>query len=220
MALQFKPVMTTLAGSSYALLKQGFGPLGDPLVAILRFLLMPRTRRPSSVNTSDTNDASEAVITAVHSQGGGWEAILVYVLTGLIGLAVLLAVVWLTLMLIRWLLSRKQWESSTGKYPNLTLHAFLLLVLARLKAFSKWVQRLFVRTRTARQVYDRLVTWGRRSGINKKKDETPREFTERLSRTIFPRFRNISGSSDRLLNLNTTAAGKQISKVSMRLRRH
>lgn len=176
------PYFMLIAETGYDLLQQGVHPFLPVLVAILRFLFMPRGRALSEPATTTGNGAIDALppgethwwtalLAKFLSWGGGGVMLLLLALMFGVG-------IW---RLVRWLLSKTQ-IGERKPYQAEPLLAWLLTFWIGLRLCWEWIFRCFQGYATAAQLYRMLNAWGRSSGLPRRPTETPGEYGARLSR--------------------------------------
>ncbi|GAK59111.1 predicted membrane-associated HD superfamily hydrolase [Candidatus Vecturithrix granuli] len=176
------PYFTLTAEIGYDLLQQGLQPFIPVLVAILRFLFMPRRALVSDPATTPGNGGIEAISPG---ETPWWTAILEKILGwGIGGLFVLIMVCMLGVgvwRLMQWLLSKTPVGERKPRQSGVLL-AWLLKIPILLRLCWEWIFRCLQGYTTATQFYRVLDDWGKHSGLPRRPTETPSEYSSRLSR--------------------------------------
>ncbi|MDY0095320.1 MAG: DUF4129 domain-containing protein [Candidatus Vecturithrix sp.] len=179
--LLFWPYFIMTAEIGYDLLQQGLQPFIPLLVAILRFLFLPRRTGMSDPTVSSSHSEIEAISPGETSW---WMAILEKILSwGIGGLFILIIVGMLNVglwRLMRWLLSKTPVGERKPRLSDFLL-AWVLRVPILLRLCWEWIFRCVQGHTTAVQFYRMLGDWGRRSGLPRRRTETPYEYGLRLS---------------------------------------
>ncbi|MBI5446521.1 MAG: DUF4129 domain-containing protein [Deltaproteobacteria bacterium] len=153
--------------------------------ALLWFHRVLGGRSPAG-RAPEAREPTAAAETAKQAATSGWpEAvgqILVWIVWGVLG-AVLLLMIGITLYgVFRWLLSRTADAEPKPLAPELL--ALWRRVLDRARSLAARVLRRLRPCRTAAQVYEALLGWGRWSGVPRGATETAREYERRLTRSF------------------------------------
>jgi hypothetical protein len=194
----FQQPLARAAGTGYGLLTGGAASVGSIFLWFIRLLYMPRQGKlreapggsgPGGPGYSFTADSEPWMETV--------GRILAWLFGTALGIVILVVAAMAAFYVIRWLLSRTEKRTGTGRY-NCLLRMVLrfrdLLVL-----LAGRTRRLLRRHRTAADVYRALAGWSKRSGIRRGGSETTREFSSRLSGT-FPSLANEIGSITEAFN--------------------
>lgn len=180
LALLFHPYLFPMADTLLAALDQATTPMVPHLVRFIRFYLTPRYR----VDLAGTqDDGGAAQIELSPPPAGGWMAGVAEILIWATMVVVILMaagfMAYLLKRLLAWLLSKDALEA-----PPLTFRAWVLGLWKGLIALPAHLWRLaaslFKRMDSAALVYARLLDWGRRCGLSKRRNETPDEYGRRL----------------------------------------
>jgi hypothetical protein len=189
------PYLKVIAQAGYGVIKIAAKPLGLVIVSVLRFILTPQKMRRDSHSTSGSGDTDHGSL----DSGGGTSPVEEAVVHFFMGLVVLIGLMFTALLLwlfLRWLLSWLfprlfSWlfsrTSTTHRRDiRLDIRNLLLLVITGLRApllLCRQVLGLMKhREKGAVQLYTALLRWGRRSGVPRLANETPREYGSRLKR--------------------------------------
>ena len=180
LVLFFSTYLTQAAEVGYDLLQVVAEPIGPIIVAIFRFLYMPRATQTG--NESKPRGGGEESFGPL-VQSGGWiewlEKVLAWGFLALLVVFFLLVMGIVVFYLVRWLLSRTETQPRRASRGGLfsswaeRLRAFLLA------CWDKYAS-LFESLRGPVQLYAALQVWGRRSGISRRVSETPTEYGSRL----------------------------------------
>ena len=181
LVLLFLPYLSAAADMGYGLLKSAAVPLGSLFVSIIQFLFgHNRVRMETSFSISGRTDgASPSAV-----EHGWWGEMIEKILTwGVVGLGIAIAalcflvVLW---FLVRWLLSRTDRNEETDVQWR-SISRWLTEIWSALRIFGDKIIALARGCRNAVDLYQRLLRWGRQSGIPRHHSETPREYGLRLS---------------------------------------
>lgn len=174
------PYFTLTAEIGYDLLKQGLQPFAPVLVAILRFLFLPRRALVSDPATTIGNSGIEAI---PPGETPWWTTLFEKILSWGIGGLFLLILLWMlgvgVWRLVQWLWSKTPGASQKPRQSGLLL-AWLLKFPIWLRFCWEWIFRCVQSHTTAAQFYRVLSDWGRRSGLPRRPTETPYEYGSRL----------------------------------------
>ena len=185
LVLLFLPYLSTAAEMGYGVLKSAAAPLSPILVAILRFLFMHSRSRPETASPSSGSDEAEFVSS---TESSWWTELFEKVFSwGFLGLGVLIALIVCGLgmwYLFRWLFSRTTKSRKTQIQWSLISLWASQQCRALLLCWAKIVRRM-KGYRSAVQLYNALLNWGRHSGLPHFLSETPTEYGVRL-RHQFP----------------------------------
>ena len=185
LVLLFLPYLSTAAEMGYGVLKSAAAPLSPILVAILRFIFMHNRSSPEMASSSSGGDKMEFLSS---TESSWWTELFEKVFSwGFLGLGVLIALILCGLgmwYLFRWLFSR-----TTKKEKRQIQWSLISLWVAQLRSalihcWDKIVRRV-KGYRSAVQLYNALLNWGRHSGLPHFLSETPTEYGVRL-RHQFP----------------------------------
>lgn len=186
-SLLFMPLMNTAAEAGYGIFTIVAKPLGGFFVRILRFLFLGSRARSSTGSSGGVEDNTVIPLSEADAAGGLFERIVHFLLIGIliaIGIGLVVVVLW---FLVRKLLSRT--ESTKGKEQRLGLSELLNLLKARLNRFftavSSFFRRLLRRYSGIGEIYLSFLRWGRRGGMERRKNETPEEYRLRLL-SVYP----------------------------------
>ena len=181
-ALLFLPYLTLAAEMGYGVIKEVSQPLGPIIATVLRFLFMHGRKREAM--TSQGSGESEVDFVPSGESSSWWVELLEKIgLWGAMGLFVMLGLVvagFAIWYLTKWLFSR----TARDKEPE---GFWSLLVLWASNAWGLLTSLMdkIIRGRKgpkeAIQYYKALLGWGRRSGLPHLLNETPTEYSLRLS---------------------------------------
>jgi len=171
----------------YVFLREASRPLLDILVAIIRFIFGPKRNVQHDLSSiPDTGG-----INLVPGQEVSEPSILVKILLGLLVLicvAVVLALVFIIIhTLLRYLAERKGAPGGPGLFASIRILCCFLWdrLRAALSIPGRIVAQLLASRRpyagAGQEAFRRLCTWGRASGVPRKKCETPGEYVHRLA---------------------------------------
>ena len=180
--LLFLPYLTLAAEMGYGVVKEAAQPLGPIIVTILRFLFMHGQKRGET--TSQGSGESDIHIAPSGESHSWWiellEKIGLWSTIGLLVLAVLVAVGFGLWFLTRWLFSRTSIDKEKEGFWSL-----IALWLTNLwTLLTTLINKIRGRGRDpieAIRYYKALLRWGRRSGLPHLLNETPAEYSLRLS---------------------------------------
>jgi hypothetical protein len=177
--LFFLPGLTAAAQMGYHALTIVGRPLGSVLLAILRFVLVPRSNRPVEAAAEPSHFIDWDKIAP---QTHGWwmellEKVLGWGLWGLVLLTLLFACGVALFYTVKWLLSRTevgglQTKSVSSRFA--ALWAFLAGACMKIFRGARGYQK-------AAELYGALLGWAGRSGFPHDRRETPLEFGTRLN---------------------------------------
>jgi hypothetical protein len=201
--LIFLPYLTLAAEMGYGAIKGVTQPLGPIIVTILRFLFMYRHKREES--TAQDSGQSDIDITPSGGSHSWWiellEKIGLWGMTGLLVLAGLVAVGFGTWFLLKWLFSRTSIDKEREGFWSLivlwatNLWSLLRTLMDKIRGNGKGRM-------DAIRYYNALLGWGKRSGLPHLPNETPTEYSLRLSH----RFPGVTNEA----RLITTAFNQQV----------
>jgi len=184
----FQQPLARAAGTGYGLLKDGTATVGGIFLWFIRLLYMPRQGKLREAPSGSGPGTPDHFFT---SDGAPWMEMVGRILAWLfgtaLGIVILVASAAAVFYVVRWLLSRTERRTGTGRRDSVS-RAFLRFRNV-LTLLAGWVLRVFRGHRTAADVYGALARWSRRSGIRRGGSETAREFSSRLSR-LFPSLRD------------------------------
>ncbi|MDY7028952.1 MAG: DUF4129 domain-containing protein, partial [Spirochaetota bacterium] len=191
--LLLHPLLVRTAGEVYSILKEASKPLAPWLIAVLRFVF--GLRRSSSGAAAGSNDSGPAPPMEATKEPGPFARLIgEIVMYGLTGMLILLSAGIVVYLL--WRLVRKLIASSEEVSGQLTLREILRGIFSRIKKSLAWMAEIPAllrsvlearRSHTARPgspgaaEFRSLASWGRRSGIPRRRDETPAEYGTRLA---------------------------------------
>ncbi|MBN2568382.1 MAG: DUF4129 domain-containing protein [Deltaproteobacteria bacterium] len=183
LTLIFLPYLSTAAAMGYGLLKDAASPLGPVIVSIIRFLFTHNSRVQTEPGLSVSREIEGSLSPAI--ENSWWVEIIQKIFGwGLLGLGTLAALIFLILVpwfLFRWFLSRTG-ESEDNKIEwNFVRHWLSGIWLALMLNFEN-IASMARGCRDAIEIYRRLLSWGRHSGMPSCKCETPLEYGLRLRR--------------------------------------
>ena len=199
LVLLFLPYLSTAAEMGYGVLRSAAAPLSHILVAILRFLFMHSRSRPETASPSSGSDEAEFVSS---TESSWWTELFEKIFSwGFLGLGVLIALILCGLgmwYLFKWLFSRTtKSEKRKIQWSLISLWA-LQLWSGLIHCWNKIVRRV-KGYRSAVQLYNALLNWGRHSGLPHFLSETPTEYGVRL-RHQFPTLKREIGLIVEALN--------------------
>ncbi len=217
----FQQPLARAAGTGFGFLKDGAVTVGGAFLWFIRLLYMPRQGKlreaPGGSGPSGAGHLFAADSEPWMEMAG---TILAWLFGTALGIIVLVVAAMAAFYVVRWLLSRTEKKTGTGR-RNCLLRTVLqfrdLLILLAGRA-----RRLLRRPRTAADVYRALAGWSKRSGIRRGGSETTREFSSRLSET-FPSLANEIGSITEAFNRELygqmTITGEQMALLKANRRR-
>ena len=180
--LLFLPYLTLAAEMGYGAIKEVTQPVGPIIVTILRFLFR-YGRKPEEV-TSQGSGESDIVITPSAESHSWWiellEKIALWGMMGFLVLAGLAAVGFGVWFLTRWLFSRTSMDKEREGFWSLivlwasNLWSLLKTLMDKIRGGGKGPM-------DAIRYYKALLGWGKRSGLPHLLNETPTEYSLRLS---------------------------------------
>jgi hypothetical protein len=178
--LLFLPYLTAAAQAGYGALQMAAEPMGPFLLRILRFLLLGRGSRQDPQFGDPGGSGS---VEAIYSEPGWWEQPLHGIVKwgfGGLFVAFLLAVGFLGCWhLFRWLFSRE------GKGQDREKRGLFHWLKGLWQALFSWLSRRMSHRQGipgATRIFRSLRTWGVRSGIPPRANQTPREYGFRLKK--------------------------------------
>ena len=186
--IAFLPFLQATAETGSDWLKAGARPVGQGLIVVLRFLLTGGfcgwiRQMPES---SSTGNEQPSMVPSGEGEGTATVFVL-YIILGIILLILLAAGGFLLHRLARWLFAKTAEE----KAPR-GIKALMAAVVAFIQRFLRIMggqgKEKAAGTAASRNFYNRLLRWGRFSGLRHACGETPREYARRLSHR-FPRIR-------------------------------
>ncbi|MCD6265339.1 MAG: DUF4129 domain-containing protein [Deltaproteobacteria bacterium] len=197
--LLFLPYLSTAAEMGYGVLRSAAAPLSPILVAILRFLFMHSRSRLETASPSSGSDEAEFVSS---TESSWWTELFEKIFSwGFLGLGVLIAFILCGLgmwYLFKWLFSRTtKSEKRQIQWSLISLWASQLWS-GLIHCWNKIVRRV-KGYRSAVQLYNALLNWGRHSGLPHFLSETPTEYGVRL-RHQFPTLKREIGLIVEALN--------------------
>jgi len=195
----FLPYLSTAAEMGYGVLRSAAAPLSPILVAILRFLFMHSRSRPETASPLSGSDEAEFVSS---TESSWWTELFEKIFSwGFLGLGVLIALILCGLgmwYLFKWLFSRTtKSEKRQIQWSLISLWASQLWS-GLIHCWNKIVRRV-KGYRSAVQLYNALLNWGRHSGLPHLLSETPTEYGVRL-RHQFPTLKREIGLIVEALN--------------------
>ena len=181
------PLLTRAAGGMYVFLREASRPLLDILVAIIRFIFGPKRNVQHDLSSiPDTGG-----INLVSGQEVSEPSILVKILLGLLVLICVAMVLVITFIIIRalqrYLAEKKGAPGGPGLFASIKILCCFLWDRLRtaLCIPGRIVAQLLRRRRSyagaGQEAFRRLCSWGRASGLPRKKCETPGEYVHRLA---------------------------------------
>jgi len=199
LVLLFLPYLSTAAEMGYGVLRSAAAPLSPILVAILRFLFMHSRSRPETASPLSGSDEAEFVSS---TESSWWTELFEKIFSwGFLGLGVLIALILCGLgmwYLFKWLFSRTtKSEKRQIQWSLISLWASQLWS-GLIHCWNKIVRRV-KGYRSAVQLYNALLNWGRHSGLPHLLSETPTEYGVRL-RHQFPTLKREIGLIVEALN--------------------
>ena len=199
LVLLFLPYLSTAAEMGYGVLRSAAAPLSHILVAILRFLFMHSRSRPETASPLSGSDEAEFVSS---TESSWWTELFEKIFSwGFLGLGVLIALILCGLgmwYLFKWLFSRTtKSEKRQIQWSLISLWASQLWS-GLIHCWNKIVRRV-KGYRSAVQLYNALLNWGRHSGLPHFLSETPTEYGVRL-RHQFPTLKREIGLIVEALN--------------------
>jgi hypothetical protein len=193
------PLLTRTAAEAYAFLRDNSGPLQNLLLIILRFLF-GFGRRSRSEAASPEAPAGEGFAAGQEASPPGlFEKILMGGLFAALAAAALVLVIWLILILARYLAGRPAaGEEKPGLFA--ALRDFLAFLIRRLREtlhrLRRICARIYIRRRpresAGQEAFRGLCAWGRVSGLPRRPSETPLEYLRRVAES-FPAVRQAAG---------------------------
>ncbi len=221
LSLLLMPLMNTAAEAGYDIMTHISKPIGGLLVRILRFLFQGSRARSSVGASGEMGENTAIPLSEDDAAGGLLERILCYFLMGTVAAVVIGSVVLLVWFFVRKILSRT--KVTGDKEKQFTLSDFFVLLKARLiqliAVLSTFFHRLLRRYSGIEDIYLSFLRWGRRGGMERRKNETPEEYRFRLS-AVYPFLENeINSISESFIlayygpaesgNLNLDNAGRE-----------
>ena len=182
MVFLFHPSLFPVADTLLAALDQITTPMVPYLIRFIRYILVPQ----HNTTVTEIPEGTETpLVEPLPPVAAGWETILAAILMWVIlGITILMAtglLLYLLKRLLAWLLSEDSLDS-----PPLTLKAWILAFLKNLITvpvrLCHFLLSLFKQVDSAVLAYAGLLNWGRRCGLSKKHNETPKEYGSRLVR--------------------------------------
>lgn len=205
----FLPYLTAMAEIGYTILKTVGAPIGTVMLAIVRFMFMPRRMRPDPPSASSGSEADLAGSTPESS----WWVELVEKIVGYGAAAVAIAVLVAGATVGLWLLARWLWSrtpTTPQKKAGFGWRTAWLMLWSAMVRFIEDLWKFFGTLvngppRTCARFFSALTTWGRRSGVPRRVTETPLEYGMRLTRR-FPHLGDEIGTIVALFNLEIYSA--------------
>jgi hypothetical protein len=190
--LLLHPLLVRTAGEVYSVLKEASKPLAPWFIAALRFIFGLRRSSPGAA--AGSNDSGQAPpIEASEEPGPLAHLIGEIVMYGLAGMLILLSAGIVVYLL--WRLVRKLIASSEEVSGQLTLREILRGIFSRIKKCMAGMFKIVALLRSVLETrrshparpgspgaaeFRSLASWGRRSGIPRRRDETPAEYGARI----------------------------------------
>lgn len=178
------PYLNVIAQAGYGMIKIAAKPLGLAIVSVLHFIFTPRKMRDAPPPSSDMKDMDLGSL----NSGRGTSPVEDYFLIGLVGLIGLIFVSLLVWLVCRWLFSRTSFDRRID--VRFGIGDLFSVLIARLRQFFLFCRTIIGnligliqnREKGAVQLFTALLRWGRRSGMPRLANETPREYGRRLKR--------------------------------------
>lgn len=191
--LLLHPLLVRTAGEVFSVLREASKPLGPWFIAALRFIFGLRRSSPGAA--AGSNDSGPAPPMEASEDPGSFSRLIgEIVMYGLAGMLILLSAGIVVYLL--WRLVRKLLASSEEVSGQLTLREILRDIFSRIKksiARMAKIAALLRRSLEARRSHPArldspgtvefrsLTSWGRRSGIPRRLDETAAEYGTRIA---------------------------------------
>jgi len=187
--LFFLPYLTLAAELGYDVIKEVTQPLGPIIVTVLRFLFMHGQKREEMPSRASGEDEMDIIPSG---ESSSWwvellEKIGLWGLMGLLLVVCLAAAGFLLWLLTKWLFSRTSTDSPKEGFWRLIM-MWISEVWIFLKSLMSKIRRRGKGPKDAIKYYKALMGWGRRSGLPHLINETPTEYSLRLSHR-FPKVR-------------------------------
>ena len=178
----FMPYMTTAAETGYNAVKTVMKPMVPYLVAFLKYLFANSWSRPSA-ETSERN-STDGLLGESMGESGSWLDVAAqvagWILLGLMALVFLIVLAYLLYRLYLKLISR---TNMVPRRINLLDQISDWFYRWSIKA-CRWLWHTFFQKGGPIEVYASLLGWGRRSGMPRRRGETPREYGQRLAAAL------------------------------------
>lgn len=191
--LLLHPLLVRTAVEVFSVLREASKPLSPWFIAALRFIFGLRRSSPGAAAGSNDSGPTPPM-EATEEPGPLARLIGEIVMYGLAGVLILLSAGIVVYLL--WRLVRKLLASSEEVSGQLTLREILRGIFSRIKKILAWmaeIPALIRRRLEARRSHSArpdspgtaefrfLTSWGRRSGIPRRRDETPAEYGARIT---------------------------------------
>ncbi len=183
------PVAGTSARGIYSLTTQTLAPLVPYLIAIIRFLFT--LGRPQSQAAAPVESDTAGPLAAVPGESPAWlmliERILTWGLLGTVAVITLILVIYSAYRILVFLFSPG--KSDEGLSPGQFIRFLLRTITAVLKSLLSNIGLLKDNMRSARgnkspeglRAFHKLCAWGSGAGLPREENETPAEYSSRLS---------------------------------------